>query len=129
MRTSRVWYLDSMGSLSSGYGPSVMMDNIGEPFALLLSASNTECVGVILSGAAFKRYPVIAPRHEKPFWAISASSSTIEASMLTEAGIDPLPTISTNLSLFLVPTICPFTFKLPSLNKYDNLCCHPSWDK
>ncbi len=54
MRTSRVWYLDSMGSLSLGYGPSVMMDNIGEPFALLLSASNTECVGVILSGAAFK---------------------------------------------------------------------------
>ena len=35
---------------------------------------------------------------------------------LTEAGIDPLPTVSTDLSLFLVPTICPFTFKLPSLN-------------
>jgi hypothetical protein len=30
----------------------------------------------------------------------------------------PLPAVSTNLSLFLVPTICPFTFKLPSL---DNL--------
>jgi len=49
---------------------------------------------------------------------VLASSSTVEIALLTEAGIDPLPTISTNLSLFLVPTICPFTFKLPSL---DNL--------
>ncbi len=94
------------------------MNDVGEPFSLLLSASNTKCVGVILSGAAFKWIPVIAPRREKPSWAISASSGTIEASMLTEAGIDPLPTVSTNLSFFLVPTICPFTFKLPSL---DNL--------
>ena len=94
------------------------MDNVSKPFALLLSASNTECVGVILSGAAFKWIPVIAPRREKPSWAISASSGTIEASMLTEAGIDPLPTVSTNLSLFLVPSICPVTFQLPAL---DNL--------
>ncbi len=28
----------------------------------------------------------------------------------------PTPTVSTNLSFFLVPTIFPFTFKLPSLN-------------
>ena len=118
-KVSGVWYLDSMGSLRSGYGPSVMMDDVGKPFALLLSASNTECVGVILSGAAFNWIPVLAPRRNKPSWAISASSGGItEASILTEAGIDPLPTVSTNLSLFLVPTICPFTFKLPSL---DNL--------
>ena len=111
--------LDSMGSLRSGYGPSIMMNDVGKPFALLLSAINTECVGVLLSGAAFTWIPVLAPRRDKPSWAISASSgSTIEASMLTEAGIDPLPTVSTNLSLFLVPTIYPFTFKLPSL---DNL--------
>jgi len=94
------------------------MDDVGKPFALLLSASNTECVGVILSGAAFKWIPVIAPHREKPSWAILASSGTVEASLLAEAGIDPPPTFSTNLSLFLVPTICPFTFELPAL---DNL--------
>jgi len=54
VKVSAVWYIDSMGSLRSGYGPSVMMDNVGKPCALLLSASNTECVGAILSGAAFK---------------------------------------------------------------------------
>jgi len=42
----------------------------------------------------------------------------VEPVLLNEARIDPLPTVSTNLSLFLVPTIFPFTFKLPSL---DNL--------
>ena len=31
-------------------------------------------------------------------------------------GIDPPPTVSTNLSFFLVPSICPFTFELPTLN-------------
>jgi len=95
-----------------------MMDNVGKPFGLLLSTSNTECVGVILSRAAFNWIPVLAPHRDKPSWADSASSSTVEPALLTEAGIDPLPTVSTNLSLFLVPTICPFTFKLPSL---DNL--------
>jgi len=50
-----------------------------------------------------------------PSWAVSASSSTVEPVLLTEARIDPLPTVSTNKSLFLVPTIFPFTFKLPSL--------------
>ena len=100
-KVSGVWYLDSMGSLRSGYGPSVMMNDVSKPFALLLSASNTECAGVILSGVAFNWIPVLAPHRDKPSWAISASSSgTIEASMLTEAGIDPLPTVSTNLSLF-----------------------------
>ncbi len=99
-KVSGVWYIDSMGSLRSGYGPSVMMDNVGKPFALLLSASNTECVGVILSGAAFKWIPIISLRRKKPSWAISASGVTVEASLLTEAGIDPLPTISTNRSLF-----------------------------
>jgi hypothetical protein len=94
------------------------MDDVGQPFGLLLSASNTECVGMILSRAAFNWVPVLAPRRNKPSWAVSASSSTVETALLTEAGIDPLPTVSTNLSLFLVPTICPFTFKLPSL---DNL--------
>ncbi len=38
--------------------------------------------------------------------------------LLTEAGIEPLPAISSNLSIFLVPLICPFTFQLPAL---DNL--------
>jgi hypothetical protein len=60
------------------------------------------------------------PRHcpppRKAFLGDSASSGAIEASLLAEAKIDPLPTVSTNLSLFLVPTICPFTFELPSLN-------------
>jgi len=55
---------------------------------------------------------------KKPSWAISASGVTVEASLLTEAAIDPLHTISTNMSLFLVPLICPFTFQLPAL---DNL--------
>ena len=49
---------------------------------------------------------------------ILASGATVEASLLTEAGIDPLTTVSTNLSLFLVPSICPVTFQLPAL---DNL--------
>ena len=40
-KVSGVWYLDSMGSLRSGYGPSVMMNDVSKPFALLLSASNT----------------------------------------------------------------------------------------
>ena len=113
-----VWYIDSMNALRSGYGPSVMMDDVGHPYGLLLSASNTECVGVILSGSAFGWIPVLAPRREKPHWAVSASSGTVDAALLTEAGIDPLPAVSTNLSLFLVPTICPFTFKLPT---FDNL--------
>jgi len=116
VKVSGVWYLDSMGSLRSGYGPFVMLDDAGQPFGLLLSASNTECVGVILSQAAFNCIPVLAPRHDKPSWAVSASSSTVETVLLTEAEIDPLPTASTNLSLFLVPTIFPFTFKLPALN-------------
>jgi len=97
-----------MGSLHSGYGPSIMLDDVGQPFG----------VGVILSQAAFNWIPVLAPHRDKPSWAVSASSSTVETFLLTEAGIDPLPTISTNLSLFLVPTIFPFTFKLPAL---DNL--------
>jgi len=43
----------------------------------------------------------------------------VKTVLLTEARIDTLPTVSTNQSLFLVvPTICPFTFKLPAL---DNL--------
>jgi len=107
-----------MGSLRTGYGPSVLLDDVGQSFGLLLSASNTECVGVILSQAAFNWIPVLAPRRGKPSWAVSASSSTVEPVLLTEARIDPLPTVSTNLSLFLVPTIFRFTFKLPSL---DNL--------
>jgi hypothetical protein len=107
-----------MGSLCSSYSPSVLMNDVGEPFALLLSASNMECVGVILSRSAFKWIPVIAPRRDKPSWAILSSGGTVEPGLLTEAGIDPLPTVSTNLSLFLVPSICPFTFKLPAL---DNL--------
>ena len=115
-QVSGVWYIDSMASLRSGYGPSVLMNDVGKPFALLLSASNTECVGVILSGWAFKWIPVIAPRRDKTSWAISASSGKVEPGLLTEAGIDLLPTVSTNLSLFLVPLICPFTFKLPALN-------------
>jgi hypothetical protein len=40
----------------------------------------------------------------------------VDATLLTEAGIDPFSTVFINLSLFLVPTICPFTFKLPTLN-------------
>jgi len=60
--------------------------------------------------------PVLAPRRDKPSWAVSASSSTVEPALLNEAGINPLPTVSTNLSLFLVLTIFPFMFKLPSLN-------------
>jgi hypothetical protein len=44
-----------------------MMDDVGKPFALLLSASNTECVGMILSGAAFKWIPVIAPPPQQAF--------------------------------------------------------------
>jgi len=95
-----------------------MLDDVGQPFGLLLSASNTECIGVILSQAAFNWIPVLAPRRDKPSWAVLASSSTVETVLLTEAGIDPLPTVSTNLSLFLVPTIFPFMFKLPAL---DNL--------
>jgi len=118
VKVSGVWYLDSMGSLCSGYGPSVMLDDVSQPFSLLLSASNTESVGVILRQAAFNWIPVLAPHRNKPSWAVSASSSTVETVLLTEAGIDPLPTVSTNLSLFLVPTIFPFTFKLPAL---DNL--------
>ncbi len=47
-----------------------------------------------------------------------ASGATFEAELLTEAGIEPLPTVSSNLSIFLVPSICPFTFQLPAL---DNL--------
>jgi len=118
VKVSGVWYLDSMGSLRSGYSPSIMLDAVGQPFGLLLSASNTECVGVILSPAAFNWIPVLAPRRDKPSWVVLASSSTVEPVLLTKAGIDPLPTVSTNLSLFLVPTIFPFMFKLPSL---DNL--------
>jgi len=115
VKVSGVWYIDSMGSLRSGYGPSVMLDDVGQPFGLLLSASDTECVGVILSQAAFNWIPVLAPHRNKPSWAVLASSSTVEPVLLTEARIDPLPTVSTNLSLFLVPIIFPFTFKLPSL--------------
>jgi hypothetical protein len=111
-----VWYIDSMTALCSGYGPSIMMDGVGHPYGLLLNASNTECVGMILSRLAFEWIPVLAPRREKPPWAVSASSGAVDATLLTEAGIDPLPAVSTNLSLFLVPTICPFTFKLPTLN-------------
>ena len=106
-KVSGVWYIDSMGSFRSGYGPSVMMDNVGEPFALLLSASNTECVGVILSGAAFEWIPIISLRPKKPNWAIWASGATVEASLLTEAGVDPLPTVSTNRSLFSGPVDLP----------------------
>ena len=80
-----VWYIDSMNALRSGYGPSVMMDDVGHPYGLLLSASNTECVGVILSGSAFEWIPVLAPRREKPHWAVSASSGTVDAALLTEA--------------------------------------------
>ncbi len=106
-----VWYIDSMNALRSGYGPSVMMDDIGRPYGLLLSASNTECVGVILSRSAFKWIPVLAPRRKKPPWAVTASSGAVDAAL-------PHSTVSTNLSLFLVLTICPFTFKLPT---FDNL--------
>ncbi len=47
-----------------------------------------------------------------------ASGATFEAELLTEAGIEPLPTVSSNLSIFLVLLIFPFTFQLPTL---DNL--------
>ena len=90
-----VWYIDSMNALRSGYGPSVMLDDVGQPFGLLLSASNTECVGVILSQAAFNWIPVLAPRRNKPSWAVLASSSTVEPVLLNEAGIGPLPTVGT----------------------------------
>jgi len=113
VKVSGVWYLDSMGSLRSGYGPTIMLDDVSQPFGLLLSASNTECVGVILSQAAFNWIPVLAPRRDKPSWAVSVSGSTAEPVLLNEARINPLPTVSTNLSLFLVPTIFPFTLKLP----------------
>jgi hypothetical protein len=66
LRVSRVWYIDSMGSLCSGYGPSVMMDNVGSPIGLLLSASNTEAIGVILGVMAFGWIPFVAPHHQKP---------------------------------------------------------------
>jgi hypothetical protein len=118
LRVSGVWYIDSMGSLCSGYGPSVMMGNVGSPINLLLSASNTEAIGVILGVLAFGWIPVVAPHHQKPSWAILASGAMFEAELLTEAGIEPLSTISSNLSIFLVPSICPFTFQLPAL---DNL--------
>ncbi len=62
-----------------------MMDNVGSPIALLLSASNTESVGMILSALAFGWIPVIAPRRQKPSWAISASGITFEGELLTEA--------------------------------------------
>ena len=100
VKVSGVWYLDRMGSLHSGYSPSIMLDAVGQPFGLLLSASNTECVGVILSRAAFNWIPVLAPRRDKPSWAVLASSSTVEPVLLTEAGIDPLPTIATNCPFF-----------------------------
>jgi hypothetical protein len=48
----------------------------------------------------------------------AAAQWNLSCSTLNEAGIDPLPTVSTNLSNFLVPTIFPFTFELPVL---DNL--------
>jgi hypothetical protein len=118
-RVCRVWYINSMGSLRSGYGPSVMMDNVSSPIGLLLSTSNTESVGVILGVLAFGWIPVVAPRHQNPSWAISASGVTLEAEYLIEAGVDPLPTpVSSNLSIFLVPFICPFTFQLPALDNW-----------
>ncbi len=92
------------------------MDNVGSPIGLLLSASNTEAIGVILGVLAFGCIPVIAPRNQKLSWAISACGATFEAELLTEARIEPLPAVSSNLSIFLVPLICPFTFQLPALN-------------
>jgi hypothetical protein len=97
-RVGGVWYINSMGSLRSGYGPSVMMDNVGSPIGLLLSASNTEAIGVILGVLAFGWIPVVAPCHQKPSWAVSASGATFEVELLTEAGIEPLPAVSSNLS-------------------------------
>jgi hypothetical protein len=61
-----LWYIDSMGSLRSFYGPSVMMDNVGSPIGLLLSTSNTEAIGMILGVLAFGWIPVVAPRRQKP---------------------------------------------------------------
>jgi hypothetical protein len=115
-RVCGVWYINSMGSLCYSYGPSVMMDNVGSPIGLLISTSNTESVGVILGVLAFGWIPVIAPCRQKPSWAISASGVTFKAEFLIEAGIGSLPTpVSSNLSIFLVQLICPFTFQLPAL--------------
>ena len=86
-----VWYIDSMNALRSGYGPSVMMVNVGHPYGLLLSASNTECVGMILSRSAFKWIPVLAPHREKPPWAVSASSGAVDATPLTEPELTHSP--------------------------------------
>jgi hypothetical protein len=93
-----VWYLDSMGSLRSGYGPSVLMDNVGQPFGLLLSTSNTECVGMILSRAAFNWVPVLAPRRDKPSWAVSASSGTVNLPCSLRPALTHFP---------LYPPTCP----------------------
>jgi len=41
-KVSGVWYIDSMGSLRSGYGPSVLMNDVGKPFALLLTSQHAK---------------------------------------------------------------------------------------
>ena len=86
-----VWYIDSMNALRSGYGPSIMMDGVSHPYGLLLNASNTECVGMILSRLAFEWIPVLAPRREKPPWAVSASSGAVDATPLTEPELTHSP--------------------------------------
>jgi len=71
-----------------------------------------------------------ASRRDKPSWAILASSGTVEPGLLTETGIDPLSTVSTNLSLFLVPSICHFMFHVRAsrprqlgTRRHEQLCC------
>ena len=118
-----------------------MMDDVGKPFGLLLSTSNTECVGVILSQAAFNWIPVLAPRRNKPSWAVLASSSTVEPVLLNEAGIDPLPTVGTlkdgyirRVPLPRVPPIqstspvaCATIHRNPTHTGYSPIARIPTW--
>ncbi len=62
-RVSGVWYINSMGSLRSGY--SVMMVNVGSPIGILLSASNTEAIGVIFGCTGLRVDPRRCPPPSK----------------------------------------------------------------
>ena len=117
-KVSGVWYIDSMASLRSGYGPSVLMNDVGEPFALLLSASNMECVGVILSGSAFKWIPPpAATRLPGRFWLVVAQLN-LACSLRPELIHFPLsPPTCPSFWSRQSATLC-FTFELPAL---DNL--------
>jgi len=98
VKVSGVWYLDFMGSLHSGCGPSIMLDDVGngKPFGLLLSASNTECVGVILSQAAFNWIPVLAPPTTSLPWCFwsAAAQWNLSCSMRPESTHFPLLELS-----------------------------------